>query len=296
MENDTNYEMKRIGSILLRIAAVFAMIIITIALTIWAMASCGFAVGAVVGGICIVICTAISKALKRSGTANIDGEILPDILKEQIELNEYSPSKHFDEIELRRTGALDGFIRADGGGYVDGTFKGVHFTRCAVSLTDRVTEEIYNTETEMYEQVRSDKTVFSGYIVRTEHNSPQYAGVSAVSDRLDQPAVLRKGQKLWSDNEITIYSAVGENIPLVITNGLSAAAEQAGEPAAAVMTEKYLYVIVSTKKTELTVNMLRSISANRESLAEQVKKLTTIAEKMAFLQNERFAEKQSGVK
>lgn len=286
--------MKRIGSILLRIAVVLVMIIITIALTISVMASCGFAVGSVVGGICIFICSAILKALKRSGTANIDGEILPDILKEQMELNEYSPSKHFDEIELRSTGALDGFIRADGGGYVDGTFKGIHFTRCTVSLTDRVTEEIYNTETEMYEQVRSDKTVFSGYIVRTEHNSPQYAGVSAVSDRLDQPAVLRRRQKLWSDNEITIYSAIGENIPLAITNGLSAAAAQAGEPAAAVITEKYLYVIVSTKKPELTVNMLRSISANREILAEQVKKLTSITEKMAFLQNERFAEKQSG--
>lgn len=283
MDKNTNYEMKRIGHILLRVVITAAMVIVTAAVTIGVMISCGIVVGGIACAVCVMICKAISKVVKKSGTSNIDEELLPDILRERIELKEYSSSKYFSENELRSTNIIDGFTSSVGGGYIDGSYKGIHFTRCAVTLNMRDTEEVYNTETEQYEKIISDKVIFSGYIVRTEHEFPQYAGVMACSDSLNSAAVLRKGQKLRNENGISVFSQIGDDVPLTLVRGLVTVIEETGSPAAAVMTEKYLYVIVSTPKPELSVNMLSSIKANTEKLSEQTDKLARVVERMNIL-------------
>ena len=142
MDNNKRQEAKRIGKILLRIAVTLLLIIITLVAAVSMAASYGFTAGLIAAVIGFFICSAVTKAMKKSGSDNMSEDILPDILMQRIELKEYSASKRFDDPEIRRTGLLSGFTSADGGAYIDGSVKGIHFVRCNIELTDRDTEEI----------------------------------------------------------------------------------------------------------------------------------------------------------
>ena len=233
-----NKEAKRIGKILLRIAVTLLFIIITLVAAVSMAASYGFTAGLIAAVIGFFICSAVTMAMKKTGSDDISKDILPDILMQRIELKEYSASKRFDDPEIRRTGLLSGFTSADGGAYIDGSVKGIHFVRCNIELTDRDTEEIYNPDINSYEKVTSDNKVFSGYILRTEHQIPQYAGVKVCSDTANAPALYRNGEKLRSENGISVFSSIGENVPVALTNGLSALVAETGDPAAAAVTDK----------------------------------------------------------
>ena len=225
--------------------------------------------------------------MKKSGSDDISKDILPDILMQRIELKEYSASKHFDSSEIRRTGLLSGFTSVDGGAYIDGSVKGIHFVRCNIELTDRDTEEIYNPDTNSYEKVTSDNKVFSGYILRTEHQIPQYAGVKVCSDSANAPALYRNGEKLRSENGISVFASVGENIPVTLTNGLSALVAETGDPAAAAVTEKYIYLAVCTNDPPFKSKTFRSIKANSEKFTAQTEQLVRIVERLYFLDHVR---------
>ena len=250
MDNNSRQEAKRIGKILLRIAVTLLLIIITLVAAVSIAASYGFTAGLIAAVIGFFICSAVTKAMKKSGSDNMSEDILPDILMQRIELKEYSASKRFDDPEIRRTGLLSGFTSADGGAYIDGSVKGIHFVRCNIELTDRDTEEIYNPDINSYEKVTSDNKVFSGYILRTEHQIPQYAGVKVCSDTANAPALYRNGEKLRSENGISVFSSIGENVPVALTNGLSALVAETGDPAAAAVTDKYIYLAVTTCRSK----------------------------------------------
>lgn len=287
MDNNSRQEAKRIGKILLRVAVTLLLIIITLIAAVSMAASYGFTAGLITAVIGFFLCSAITKAMKKSGSDNISEDILPDILMQRIELNEYSASKHFDSSEIRRTGLLSGFTSVDGGAYIDGSVKGIHFVRCNIELTDRDTEEIYNPDTNSYEKVTSDNKVFSGYILRTEHQIPQYAGVKVCSDSANAPALYRNGEKLRSENGISVFSSVGENVPVTLTNGLSALVAETGDPAAAAVTDKYIYLAVCTNDKPFKGKAFRSIKANSEKFTAQSEQLVHIVEKLNFLDHVR---------
>lgn len=287
MDNNSRQEAKRIGKILLRVAVTLLLIIITLIAAVSIAASYGFTAGLITAVIGFFLCSAITKAMKKSGSDNISEDILPDILMQRIELNEYSASKHFDSSEIRRTGLLSGFTSVDGGAYIDGSVNGIHFVRCNIELTDRDTEEIYNPDTNSYEKVTSDNKVFSGYILRTEHQIPQYAGVKVCSDSANAPALYRNGEKLRSENGISVFSSVGENVPVTLTNGLSALVAETGDPAAAAVTDKYIYLAVCTNDKPFKGKAFRSIKANSEKFTAQTEQLVHIVEKLNFLDHVR---------
>ena len=275
-----NKEAKRIGKILLRIAVTLLLIIITLVAAVSMAASYGFTAGLIAAVIGFFLCSAITKAMKKTGSDNISEDILPDILMQRIELNEYSASKHFDNSEIRRTGL-------HGGAYIDGSVKGIHFVRCNIELTDRDTEEIYNPDINSYEKVTSDNKVFSGYILRTEHQIPQYAGVKVCSDTANAPALCRNGEKLRSENGISVFSSIGENVPVALTNGLSALVAETGDPAAAAVTDKYIYLAVCTNDLPFKGKAFRSIKANSEKFTAQTEQLVRIVERLNFLDHVR---------
>lgn len=287
MDNNSRQEAKRIGKILLRVAVTLLLIIITLIAAVSIAASYGFTAGLIAAVIGFFLCSAITKAMKKSGSDNISEDILPDILMQRIELNEYSASKHFDSSEIRRTGLLSGFTSVDGGAYIDGSVKGIHFVRCNIELTDRDTEEIYNPDINSYEKVTSDNKVFSGYILRTEHQIPQYAGVKVCSDSANAPALYRNGEKLRSENGISVFSSIGENVPVTLTNGLSALVAETGVPAAAAVTDKYIYLAVCTNDLPFKGKAFRSIKANSEKFTAQTEQLVHIVEKLNFLDHVR---------
>lgn len=287
MDNNSRQEAKRIGKILLRVAVTLLLIIITLIAAVSIAAYYGFTAGLIAAVIGFFICSAVTKAMKKSGSDNISEDILPDILMQRIELNEYSASKHFDSSEIRRTGLLSGFTSVDGGAYIDGSVKGIHFVRCNIELTDRDTEEIYNPDTNSYEKVTSDNKVFSGYILRTEHQIPQYAGVKVCSDTANAPALYRNGEKLRSENGISVFSSVGENVPVTLTNGLSALVAETGDPAAAAVTDKYIYLAVCTNDKPFKGKAFRSIKANSEKFTAQTEQLVRIVERLNFLDHVR---------
>lgn len=287
MDNNSRQEAKRIGKILLRVAVTLLLIIITLIAAVSIADSYGFTAGLIAAVIGFFLCSAITKAMKKTGSDNISKDILPDILMQRIELNEYSASKHFDSSEIRRTGLLSGFTSVDGGAYIDGSVNGIHFVRCNIELTDRDTEEIYNPDTNSYEKVTSDNKVFSGYILRTEHQIPQYAGVKVCSDSANAPALYRNGEKLRSENGISVFSSVGENIPVTLTNGLSALVAETGDPAAAAVTDKYIYLAVCTNDKPFKGKAFRSIKANSEKFTTQTEQLVHIVEKLNFLDHVR---------
>ena len=287
MDNNSRQEAKRIGKILLRVAVTLLLIIITLIAAVSIAAYYGFTAGLIAAVIGFFICSAVTKAMKKSGSDNISEDILPDILMQRIELNEYSASKHFDSSEIRRTGLLSGFTSVDGGAYIDGSVKGIHFVRCNIELTDRDTEEIYNPDINSYEKVTSDNKVFSGYILRTEHQIPQYAGVKVCSDTANAPALYRNGEKLRSENGISVFSSVGENVPVTLTNGLSALVAETGDPAAAAVTDKYIYLAVCTNDKPFKGKAFRSIKANSEKFTAQTEQLVRIVERLNFLDHVR---------
>lgn len=287
MDNNSRQEAKRIGKILLRVAVTLLLIIITLIAAVSIAASYGFTAGLIAAVIGFFICSAVTKAMKKSGSDDISKDILPDILMQRIELKEYSASKHFDSSEIRRTGLLSGFTSVDGGAYIDGSVKGIHFVRCNIELTDRDTEEIYNPDTNSYEKVTSDNKVFSGYILRTEHQIPQYAGVKECSDSANAPALYRNGEKLRSENGISVFSSVGENVPVTLTNGLSALVAETGAPAASAVTDKYIYLAVCTNDPPFKGKAFRSIKANSEKFTAQTEQLVHIVEKLNFLDHVR---------
>ena len=281
-----NKEAKRIGKILLRIAVTLLFIIITLVAAVSMAASYGFTAGLIAAVIGFFICSAVTMAMKKTGS-DISKDILPDILMQRIELKEYSASKRFDDPEIRRTGLLSGFTSADGGAYIDGSVKGIHFVRCNIELTDRDTEEIYNPDINSYEKVTSDNKVFSGYILRTEHQIPQYAGVKVCSDTANAPALYRNGEKLRSENGISVFSSIGENVPVALTNGLSALVAETGDPAAAAVTDKYIYLAVCTNDLPFKGKAFRSIKANSEKFTAQTEQLVRIVERLNFLDHVR---------
>ena len=287
MDNNSRQEAKRIGKILLRVAVTLLLIIITLIAAVSIAAYYGFTAGLIAAVIGFFICSAVTKAMKKSGSDNISEDILPDILMQRIELNEYSASKHFDSSEIRRTGLLSGFTSVDGGAYIDGSVNGIHFVRCNIELTDRDTEEIYNPDINSYEKVTSDNKVFSGYILRTEHQIPQYAGVKVCSDTANAPALYRNGEKLRSENGISVFSSVGENVPVTLTNGLSALVAETGDPAAAAVTDKYIYLAVCTNDKPFKGKAFRSIKANSEKFTAQTEQLVRIVERLNFLDHVR---------
>lgn len=287
MDNNSRQEAKRIGKILLRVAVTLLLIIITLIAAVSIAAYYGFTAGLIAAVIGFFLCSAITKAMKKSGSDNISEDILPDILMQRIELNEYSASKHFDSSEIRRTGLLSGFTSVDGGAYIDGSVNGIHFVRCNIELTDRDTEEIYNPDINSYEKVTSDNKVFSGYILRTEHQIPQYAGVKVCSDTANAPALYRNGEKLRSENGISVFSSIGENVPVALTNGLSALVAETGDPAAAAVTDKYIYLAVCTNAPPFKGKAFRSIKANSEKFTAQTEQLVHIVEKLNFLDHVR---------
>lgn len=287
MDNNSRQEAKRIGKILLRIAVTLLLIIITLVAAVSMAASYGFTAGLIAAVIGFFICSAVTKAMKKSGSDNMSEDILPDILMQRIELKEYSASKRFDDPEIRRTGLLSGFTSADGGAYIDGSVKGIHFVRCNIELTDRDTEEIYNPDINSYEKVTSDNKVFSGYILRTEHQIPQYAGVKVCSDTANAPALCRNGEKLRSENGISVFSSIGENVPVALTNGLSALVAETGDPAAAAVTDKYIYLAVCTNDLLFKGKAFRSIKANSEKFTAQTEQLVRIVERLNFLNHVR---------
>lgn len=287
MDNNSRQEAKRIGKILLRVAVTLLLIIITLIAAVSIAASYGFTAGLIAAVIGFFLCSAITKAMKKTGSDNISKDILPDILMQRIELKEYSASKHFDSSEIRRTGLLSGFTSVDGGAYIDGSVNGIHFVRCNIELTDRDTEEIYNPDTNSYEKVTSDNKVFSGYILRSEHQIPQYAGVKVCSDSANAPALYRNGEKLRSENGISVFSSVGENVPVTLTNGLSALVAETGDPAAAAVTDKYIYLAVCTNDKPFKGKAFRSIKANSEKFTVQTEQLVHIVEKLNFLDHVR---------
>ena len=287
MDNNSRQEAKRIGKILLRVAVTLLLIIITLIAAVSIAASYGFTAGLIAAVIGFFICSAVTKTMKKSGSDNISEDILPDILMQRIELKEYSASKHFDSSEIRRTGLLSGFTSVDGGAYIDGSVNGIHFVRCNIELTDRDTEEIYNPDTNSYEKVTSDNKVFSGYILRTEHQIPQYAGVKVCSDTANAPALYRNGEKLRSENGISVFSSVEENVPVTLTNGLSALVAETGDPAAAAVTDKYIYLAVCTNAPPFKGKAFRSIKANSEKFTAQTEQLVHIVEKLNFLDHVR---------
>ncbi len=287
MDNNSRQEAKRIGKILLRVAVTLLLIIITLIAAVSIAASYGFTAGLIAAVIGFFICSAVTKAMKKSGSDDISKDILPDILIQRIELKEYSASKHFDSSEIRRTGLLSGFTSVDGGAYIDGSVNGIHFVRCNIELTDRDTEEIYNPDINSYEKVTSDNKVFSGYILRTEHQIPQYAGVKVCSDSANAPALYRNGEKLRSENGISVFSSVGENIPVTLTNGLSALVAETGDPAAAAVTDKYIYLAVCTNDPPFKGKAFRSIKANSEKFTAQTEQLVRIVERLNFLDHVR---------
>lgn len=287
MDNNSRQEAKRIGKILLRVAVTLLLIIITLIAAVSIAASYGFTAGLIAAVIGFFLCSAITKAMKKSGSDDISKDILPDILMQRIELNEYSASKHFDAPEISRTGLLSGFTSVDGGAYIDGSVNGIHFVRCNIELTDRDTEEIYNPDINSYEKVTSDNKVFSGYILRTEHQIPQYAGVKVCSDSANAPALYRNGEKLRSENGISVFSSVGENVPVTLTNGLSALVAETGVPAAAAVTDKYIYLAVCTNDLPFKGKAFRSIKANSEKFTAQTEQLVHIVEKLNFLDHVR---------
>lgn len=287
MDNNSRQEAKRIGKILLRVAVTLLLIIITLIAAVSIADSYGFTAGLIAAVIGFFLCSAITKAMKKTGSDNISKDILPDILMQRIELNEYSASKNFDSSEIRRTGLLSGFTSVDGGAYIDGSVNGIHFVRCNIELTDRDTEEIYNPDTNSYEKVTSDNKVFSGYILRTEHQIPQYAGVKVCSDSANAPALYRNGEKLRSENGISVFSSVGENVPVTLTNGLSALVAETGDPAAAAVTDKYIYLAVCTNAPPFKGKAFRSIKANSEKFTAQTEQLVRIVERLNFLDHVR---------
>lgn len=287
MDNNSRQEAKRIGKILLRVAVTLLLIIITLIAAVSMAASYGFTAGLITAVIGFFLCSAITKAMKKTGSDNISDDILPDILMQRIELKEYSASKHFDSSEIRRTGLLSGFTSVDGGAYIDGSVKGIHFVRCNIELTDRDTEEIYNPDINSYEKVTSDNKVFSGYILRTEHQIPQYAGVKVCSDSANAPALYRNGEKLRCENGISVFSSVGENVPVTLTNGLSALVAETGDPAAAAVTDKYIYLAVCTNAPPFKGKAFRSIKANSEKFTAQTEQLVHIVERLYFLDHVR---------
>lgn len=287
MDNNSRQEAKRIGKILLRVAVTLLLIIITLIAAVSIAASYGFTAGLIAAVIGFFICSAVTKAMKKSGSDDISKDILPDILMQRIELKEYSASKHFDSSEIRRTGLLSGFTSVDGGAYIDGSVNGIHFVRCNIELTDRDTEEIYNPDINSYEKVTSDNKVFSGYILRTEHQIPQYAGVKVCSDTANAPALYRNGEKLRSENGISVFSSVEENVPVTLTNGLSALVAETGDPAAAAVTDKYIYLAVCTNAPPFKGKAFRSIKANSEKFTAQTEQLVHIVEKLNFLDHVR---------
>lgn len=287
MDNNSRQEAKRIGKILLRVAVTLLLIIITLIAAVSIADSYGFTAGLIAAVIGFFLCSAITKAMKKTGSDNISKDILPDILMQRIELNEYSASKNFDSSEIRRTGLLSGFTSVDGGAYIDGSVNGIHFVRCNIELTDRDTEEIYNPDINSYEKVTSDNKVFSGYILRTEHQIPQYAGVKVCSDSANAPALYRNGEKLRSENGISVFSSVGENVPVTLTNGLSALVAETGDPAAAAVTDKYIYLAVCTNDKPFKGKAFRSIKANSEKFTAQSEQLVHIVEKLNFLDHVR---------
>ena len=287
MDNNSRQEAKRIGKILLRVAVTLLLIIITLIAAVSIAAYYGFTAGLIAAVIGFFLCSAITKAMKKSGSDNISEDILPDILMQRIELNEYSASKHFDSSEIRRTGLLSGFTSVDGGAYIDGSVNGIHFVRCNIDLTDRDTEEIYNPDINSYEKVTSDNKVFSGYILRTEHQIPQYAGVKVCSDSANAPALYRNGEKLRSENGISVFSSVEENVPVTLTNGLSALVAETGDPAAAAVTDKYIYLAVCTNDPPFKGKAFRSIKANSEKFTAQTEQLVHIVERLNFLDHVR---------
>lgn len=287
MDNNSRQEAKRIGKILLRIAVTLLLIIITLVAAVSMAASYGFTAGLIAAVIGFFICSAVTKAMKKSGSDNMSENILPDILMQRIELKEYSASKRFDNPEIRRTGLLSGFTSADGGAYIDGSVKGIHFVRCNIELTDRDTEEIYNPDINSYEKVTSDNKVFSGYILRTEHQIPQYAGVKVCSDTANVPALYRNCEKLRSENGISVFSSIGENVPVALTNGLSALVAETGDPAAAAVTDKYIYLAVCTNDLPFKGKAFRSIKANSEKFTAQTEQLVRIVERLNFLDHVR---------
>lgn len=287
MDNNSRQEAKRIGKILLRVAVTLLLIIITLIAAVSIAAYYGFTAGLIAAVIGFFLCSAITKAMKKSGSDDISKDILPDILMQRIELKEYSASKNFDSSEIRRSGLLSGFTSVDGGAYIDGSVKGIHFVRCNIELTDRDTEEIYNPDINSYEKVTSDNKVFSGYILRTEHQIPQYAGVKVCSDSANAPALYRNGEKLRSENGISVFSSVGENVPVTLTNGLSALVAEAGAPAAAAVMDKYIYLAVCTNAPPFKGKAFRSIKANSEKFTAQTEQLVRIVEKLNFLDHVR---------
>lgn len=287
MDNNSRQEAKRIGKILLRVAVTLLLIIITLIAAVSIADSYGFTAGLIAAVIGFFLCSAITKAMKKTGSDNISKDILPDILMQRIELNEYSASKNFDSSEIRRTGLLSGFTSVDGGAYIDGSVNGIHFVRCNIELTDRDTEEIYNPDINSYEKVTSDNKVFSGYILRTEHQIPQYAGVKVCSDSANAPALYRNVEKLRSENGISVFSSVGENVPVTLTNGLSALVAETGDPAAAAVTDKYIYLAVCTNDLPFKGKAFRSLKANSEKFTAQTEQLVHIVEKLNFLDHVR---------
>lgn len=231
--------------------------------------------------VCIIF-SKYSKSAKKAINEEAQKILIPQVLSEKFNVNSFEAENHIKKFEISCSGMFTEIHSVEGSALLDASLGTIHFVRSGLYIDSKSEDTYFDHEQAMERTEVNYSTVFKGYVMRTEHSCPQFAGVNASDD--DMSDIKRKGEKAASENKFSVYC--GDNItslPQNVIDGMMNVKNAVGRPAAMVFTDKYFYVYVSGKDNYFTINNLLSINANSEAMRKQAEETARIAETFRFL-------------
>lgn len=230
--------------------------------------------------VCIIF-SKYSKSAKKAINTAAQKQLIPQILGEKFNVNSFETENHIKKFEISCSGMFKGISSVEGSALLDASLGTIHFVRSGLYIDEKHEDTYFDHEQAMERTETNYTLVFKGYVMRTEHRCPQYAGVNASDD--DMSDIKCKGEKAASENKFSVYC--GENLsslPQKI-DGMMNVKKAVNRHVAMVFTDKYFYVFVSGKDNYFTINNLLSINANTEAMRKQAEETARIAETFRFL-------------
>lgn len=233
----------------------------------------------------VVVCVIFSKYSKSAKKAiNEEAQkiLIPQVLSEKFNVNNFEAENHIKKFEISCSGIFREIHSVEGCALLDASLGTIHFVRCGLYIDSKSEDTYFDHEQAMERTETNYLLVFKGYVMRTEHSCPQFAGVNASDD--DMSDISRKGEKAASENKFSVY--YGNNLtslPQSVIDGMMNVKKAVGKPVAMVFTDKYFYVFVSGKDNYFTINSILSIDANSEAMRKQAEETARIAETFRFL-------------
>ena len=271
-------ESQRIKAVLIKVLIVILGFIAVVAV----LCTVGMFASIVTIVIVCIIFSQYSKSAKKAMNIAAQEQLIPHILGEKFNVNSFEAENHIKKFEISCSGMFTEIHSVEDCALLDASFGTIHFVRSGLYIDSKSEDTYFDHEQAMERTEVNYLTVFKGYVMRTEHSCPQFAGVNASDD--DMSDIRRKGEKTASENKFSVYCGDSlTSLPQNVIDGMMNVKNVVGKPAAMVFTDKYFYVYVSGKDNYFTISNLLSINTNSEAMRNQAEETARIAETFRFL-------------